>query len=101
MEKNSICFKILKKHDKTCLSIDTRKSIVMKKSLKYGVDIINDVSCFKHDKNSLIVLKKYNISKVLHHMQGTPKTMQKKPKKYKNVLLDIYDFFEKKYQSNH
>ena len=28
-------------------------------------------------------------------MQGTPKTMQRNPK-YKNVLLDIYDFFEKK-----
>ena len=28
-------------------------------------------------------------------MQGTPKTMQKNPT-YKNVLLDIYDFFEKK-----
>ena len=28
-------------------------------------------------------------------MQGTPSTMQKNPK-YKNVLLDIYDFFEKK-----
>ena len=27
-------------------------------------------------------------------MQGTPKTMQRRPK-YKNVLLDIYDFFEK------
>ena len=30
-------------------------------------------------------------------MQGTPNTMQKNPK-YNNVLLDIYDFFEKKYQ---
>ena len=28
-------------------------------------------------------------------MQGNPKTMQNKPK-YKNVLLDIYDFFEDK-----
>ena len=28
-------------------------------------------------------------------MQGTPNTMQKNPK-YNNVLLDIYDFFEKK-----
>ena len=28
-------------------------------------------------------------------MQGTPNTMQKNPI-YKNVLLDIYDFFEKK-----
>ena len=40
-------------------------------------------------------IKKYNVAKVLHHMQGTPNTMQKNPK-YKNVLLDIYDFFEKK-----
>ena len=28
-------------------------------------------------------------------MQGNQKTMQKNPK-YKNVVLDIYDFFEKK-----
>ena len=28
-------------------------------------------------------------------MQGTPKTMQKNPK-YKNVVLDIYDFFDEK-----
>ena len=32
-------------------------------------------------------------------MQGTPKTMQKNPK-YKNVLLDIYDFFEEKINKN-
>ena len=32
-------------------------------------------------------------------MQGTPSTMQKNPK-YKNVLLDIYDFFEKKIKKN-
>ena len=32
-------------------------------------------------------------------MQGTPNTMQKNPK-YKNVLLDIYDFFEKKIEKN-
>ena len=38
-------------------------------------------------------LRKFKIAKVLHHMQGTPNSMQKNPK-YKNVLLDIYDFFE-------
>ena len=30
----------------------------------------------------------------IHHMQGTPQTMQINPK-YHHVLLDIYDFFEK------
>ena len=86
--------KFKKKYKKVCLSIDTRKSDVMIKSIKYGVDLINDVSGFNYDKNSLSKLKKYNVTKVLHHMQGTPNTMQKNPK-YKNVLLDIYDFFEK------
>ena len=46
-------------------------------------------------KDSLKVLKKYNIPFVIHHMQGIPKNMQKKPR-YKNILLDIYDFFENK-----
>ena len=41
------------------------------------------------------LLKQSQIPFILHHMQGTPKTMQKNPK-YNNVVLDIYDFFEKK-----
>ncbi len=89
-----------KKHKKICLSIDTRKSEVMIKAIKHRADLINDVSGFKYDNQSLFRLKKYNIAKVLHHMQGTPNTMQKNPK-YKNVLLDIYDFFEKGIKEMH
>ena len=66
----------------------------MVKSVTCGADLINDVSGFNHDPFALIKLRNFNIPKVLHHMQGTPKTMQRNPK-YKNVLLDIYDFFEK------
>ncbi len=83
-----------KKHKKICLSLDTRKSNLMIEGLKHGVDIINDVSGFNYDKNSFKKLQKYNVVKILHHMQGTPNTMQINPK-YKDVLLDIYDFFEK------
>ena len=85
--------KFKKQYKKTCLSIDTRKSDLMTKGIKHGVDLINDVSGFNYDVNSLQKLKKYNIAKVLHHMKGTPNSMQKNPN-YKNVLLDIYDFFE-------
>ena len=46
-----------KKISKTLLSIDTRKSEIMSKSINYGADIINDVSCFKFDKDSLKLLK--------------------------------------------
>ena len=52
-----------KKYKKICLSIDTRKSDLMIKSIKYGADLINDVSGFKYDQNSLSKLKNYNISK--------------------------------------
>ena len=88
-----------KKFKKTCLSVDTRKSELMSKSIKYGTNLINDVSGFDYDKNSIPIIKKSNISKVLHHMKGIPKTMQNNPN-YKNVLLDVYDFFEKKIKDN-
>ena len=81
------------KYPKTLLSIDTRKSLVMNFSIKHKADIINDVSCFTFDQNSLNTIKNQNLWKIIHHMQGTPQTMQINPK-YNNVLLDIYDFFE-------
>ena len=77
------------------ISLDTRKSWIMEKGIKNKVNLINDVSGFDYDDNTINVLKKYKIPFVIHHMQGTPKNMQKNPR-YKNVLLDIYDFFENK-----
>ncbi len=75
------------------ISLDTRKSWIMEKGIKSRINLINDVSGLKYDPETVNVLKKYKTSFVIHHMKGTPKNMQKNPK-YKNVLLDIYDFFE-------
>ncbi len=77
------------------ISLDTRKSEVMKKGIKYGVKIINDVSGLNYDSETINVLKKYKTPFVIQHSQGTPEKMQIKPR-YKNELLDIYDFFEDK-----
>ena len=85
--------KFKKEYPKTLLSIDTRKSLVMDFSIKHNADIINDVSCFQFDPKSFSILKNKNLWKIVHHMQGTPQTMQINPK-YRHVLLDIYDFFE-------
>ncbi len=82
-----------KKFPKTKLSIDTRKSLVMEFSMRNKVDIINDVSCFKFDPKSFSLIKNKDLWKIIHHMQGTPQTMQINPS-YNHVLLDIYDFFE-------
>ena len=80
---------------KYIISIDTRKSNIMKKSINCGAQIINDVSGLTYDPNTINTLKNEKVPFVIHHMQGNPKTMQTKPS-YKNVVLDIYDFFEKK-----
>ena len=67
----------------------------MMKAIKNKSDLINDVSGFNYDVSAIDKIKNFNVWKVLHHMQGTPNTMQINPQ-YKNVLLDLYDFFEKK-----
>ncbi len=81
------------KKKKIPISVDTRKSYVMEKSIGLGVKLINDVSGLTFDKNTIEIIKKNKIPFVLHHSQGKPQTMQKNPK-YKNVLFDIYDYFE-------
>ena len=77
------------------LSLDTRKSEIMERGIKCGVKIINDVSGFAYDDQTINILKKYKIPFVIQHSQGTPENMQDKPS-YRNELLDIYDFFENK-----
>ncbi len=95
LEWNRVC-KILKLVVKKIpVSLDTRKSNIMEKGIQSGVKLINDVSGLNFDDNTINVLKKYKIPFIIQHSQGNPSTMQKKPK-YKNELLDIYDFFEQK-----
>ena len=77
------------------LSLDTRKSDIMERGIKCGVKIINDVSGLTYDPKTINILNKYKIPFVIQHSQGTPENMQNKPR-YKNELLDIYDFFEQK-----
>ena len=77
------------------ISLDTRKSEVMKKGIKQGIKLINDVSGLNYDPETIKILKKYKTPFVIQHSRGTPEKMQNKPR-YKNELLDIYDFFEDK-----
>ena len=89
----NIILKLLSK--KIPISLDTRKSAIMKKGIQLGVKLINDVSGLEYDPETINVLKQYKTPFVLQHSQGNPEDMQKNPI-YKNELLDIYDFFEKK-----
>ena len=77
------------------LSLDTRKAAIMNKGTKIGIKLINDVSGLNFDPETVNVLKKNKSPFVIQHSQGIPENMQNNPK-YKNELLDIYDFFEEK-----
>ncbi len=88
--------KVLKMINKKIpISLDTRKSKIMKRGINLGVKLINDVSGLNFDNETLNVLKRYKIPFIIHHSKGNPESMQKNPT-YKNELLDIYDFFEEK-----
>jgi len=77
------------------VSLDTRKSQIMEKGIKLGVKIINDVSGLNYDSETINILKRYKTPFVIQHSLGIPENMQNNPR-YKNDLLDIYDFFEQK-----
>ena len=77
------------------ISLDTRKEPVMRNALKFNINIINDISGLSHDIKTMNFLKETNLPFVLNHIQGKPSNMQKNPR-YKNVVLDVYDFYEKK-----
>ena len=95
VEWNRIKYILKDINKKNFISLDTRKSGIMEKGINLGVKLINDISGLNYDKNSINILKKYNIPFVLQHSLGNPDVMQNNPK-YKNVLLDIYDFFQDK-----
>ena len=77
------------------LSLDTRKANIMNKGIKLGIKLINDVSGLSYDTKTIEVLRKSKSPFVIQHSQGAPEKMQNNPR-YKNELLDIYDFFEEK-----
>ena len=88
---------VISKIKKFNVSIDTRKSEVMIAAVKNGAKIINDVSALDFDQKALEVVANLKKPVILNHSKGTPDIMQNNPK-YRNVLLDIYDYFENKIQ---
>jgi dihydropteroate synthase len=73
------------------ISVDTRKSDLMREALLAGGKIINDVSALGYDAASATVISELKAPVILMHAQGEPKTMQLAPK-YSDVALDVYDW---------
>jgi len=60
------------------ISADTYKSATAQHALDAGASIINNIKGIRSEKNLLKMVKRYDAAIVLMHIQGTPRTMQKR-----------------------
>ena len=72
------------------ISIDTRKSGVMRQAAAAGAAVLNDISALTYDPKAMETARDLARPVVLMHSLGDPKTMQKDPR-YGDVALDVFD----------
>jgi dihydropteroate synthase len=83
-----------KLYEKVLFSLDSYEPKVLEYALDRGFKIVNDITGLQNDEVCKITAK-YNATAVIMHMQNDPLNMQKNPE-YKNVILDIEDFFKER-----
>ena len=86
---------IKSKFNEAIISVDTFRSEVAKKAVNSGASIVNDISAGELDPNMFNCVAELGIPYIMMHMQGSPQTMQNKPK-YNNVVNDIITNLSKK-----
>jgi len=82
----------LAKRSDVTLSIDTQKPAVAKAALDAGATIVNDIAANRELPEMWQVVAEAKAGYVCMHMQGTPQTMQAKPR-YDDVLREVGSFF--------
>jgi len=86
---------LISKFPDILISIDTFRSKVAEQCIALGASLINDISAGSLDKDMFNTVAKLQVPYIIMHMQGTPRTMQKKPT-YENVVKDVLFYFSKK-----
>lgn len=72
------------------ISIDTRKTIVMREAVAAGAAMVNDV-CALESEDALTTVAGLGVPVCLMHMQGDPRSMQDAPE-YDNVTDEVVDY---------
>ncbi|MBF0396567.1 MAG: dihydropteroate synthase [Desulfobacterales bacterium] len=75
------------------ISIDSSKSIVVKRAIDVGASIINDISALTFDSEVGKLAAEYDIPIILMHMKGNPKIMQISPS-YEDLISEIKGFLK-------
>jgi dihydropteroate synthase len=79
------------------VSVDTRRTAVMREVLKLPIAMINDVSALR-DEGALALCAASNVAVCVMHMQGTPETMQLAPH-YDNIADEVFGFLRGRAQA--
>lgn len=77
------------------ISIDTTKADVAREALDAGAHIVNDVSGLLFDPQMSRVCAQHSAGVVCMHIQGTPQTMQERPR-YVNAVEEISAFLRQR-----
>ena len=82
----------IRKFDKNiAISIDTRKTKVIKTCVNSGADILNDISALEDGENIAEFVSESKIPVILMHKRGVPFTMQKNTK-YADVIKEVSEY---------
>ena len=84
--------KEIKKEFNFPISIDTYKPEIMRLSIDYEVDMINDIYALQK-KGAIDAVSNSNLLVCLMHMQNSPANMQNSPS-YKNIVSEVELFFK-------
>lgn len=79
------------------ISIDTYKSEVAKEAVKYGANIINDISGLVMDDRMVHIAAELDVPVIIMHLKGTPMDMQVNPT-YENLISEITEFLRTQIQ---
>ena len=79
----------------TAVSVDTRKTAVMRAAVSAGAGMINDVSALTFDPGAAATVAEAAVPIVLMHHQGDPATMQDDPR-YDDVLVEVFLWLEER-----
>ncbi len=81
----------VRKHSRGIISVDTRKSVVLKEALLAGADILNDISALEDDKNIVQIASEEKIPIILMHKRSNPLTMQQNTV-YNDIIGDVSNY---------
>lgn len=80
----------LRRHGCQRISIDTRKTEVMRQAVAAGASLINDVNALKADQ-AVEFAAAVEVEVCLMHMRGEPRSMQQSPE-YADVVSEVRNF---------